>query len=91
MNFIERLPLSKGKNTIFMVIDKLTKYDHFLPLSHPFTNLIVAQQYLDNVYKFHKVPKSIILDRDKIFVSSFLQALLKHFGTKLHLSTTYHP
>ncbi|KAA3477621.1 reverse transcriptase [Gossypium australe] len=61
MDFIEGLPHSKGKNTILVVVDRLTKYGHFLTLSHPYTA----------VYKLHNASESIVSDRDKIFMSTF--------------------
>ena len=51
MDFIERLPKSFGKDVILVVVDRFSKYAHFVALSHPFTAANVAQVYLDNVFK----------------------------------------
>jgi hypothetical protein len=77
MDFIEGLPLSNKHDVILVVIDKLTKYAHFMALSHPFTALQVAQIYMSDVYKLHGLPESIISDRDRIFTSSVWQELFK--------------
>ncbi|GMI90520.1 hypothetical protein HRI_002721300 [Hibiscus trionum] len=71
MDFIEGLPLSKNFSSILVVIDKYTKYGHFLPLKHPFTAPDIASIYLDNIYKLHGSPKIAISDRDKVFTSLF--------------------
>jgi hypothetical protein len=71
MDFVEGLPKSQRFDTILVVIDKFTKYAHFVPLSHPFTTLTVAQAFVDNMYKLHGLPESIIFDRYKIFTSQF--------------------
>ena len=74
-----------------MVIDRLSKYTHFLPLSYPFISFSIAQSFLDNSYKLHGLPTSIVFDRDKIFTSNFQNELFKLLGTQLNLSTAYHP
>lgn len=69
MDFIEGLPKSNGKDSILVVIDRFTKYGHFLALSHPFTASTVAQLFLDHIFKHHRQPVSIVTNRDKIFTS----------------------
>jgi hypothetical protein len=69
MDFIEALPKSEGKDAIVVVVDKLTKYAHFIPMSHPFTTRTVVQLFINNVFKVHVLPLVIITDRDKIFTS----------------------
>ncbi|GKF02549.1 ty3-gypsy retrotransposon protein [Tanacetum coccineum] len=91
MDFIEGLPKSQGKNVIFVVVDRLSKYAHFIALSHPFTAHQVAQAFLDNVYKLHGMPESIESDRDKVFLGNFLTDLFKLLQVQLLRSTSYHP
>jgi len=83
--------LSQGYNVIMVVVDRLSKYAHFMPLKHPYTIASVAKCFLNNVVKLHGMPLSIISDRDKIFISSFWKSLFKLHGTALCYSSNYHP
>ncbi|KAJ4798340.1 polyprotein [Rhynchospora pubera] len=76
MDFITDLPLSKGRNVIMVIVDRLTKYGHFIALSHPYSASSVAQLFLDHVYKLHGAPTTIISDRDPIFTSNFWKELI---------------
>lgn len=91
LDFIEGLPKSKNFDTILVVIDKLTKYAHFICLSHPYTATTVAQAFLTNIYKLHGMPTVIISDRDRIFTSTLWQELFKLTETTLNMSSSYHP
>jgi hypothetical protein len=91
MDFVEGLPKSEGYTVIMVIVDKLTKFAHFLPLKHPYTAATVAQLFLDNIVKLYGIPSTIVSDRNKIFVSTFWQHLFKLYKVKLHLSTAYHP
>jgi transposase InsO family protein len=73
-----------------VVVDRLSKSAHFLPLKHPFTAKSVAEKFVEAIIKLHGMPKSIVSDRDSVFVSHFWQEFFKMSGTKLQLSSAYH-
>jgi len=91
MDFIEGLPRSGGKNCILVVVDKFSKFSHFVPLSHPFTAGVVAKTFMQQVYRLHGMPLSIISDRDRIFTSQLWQELFKLANVQLRMSSAYHP
>ncbi|XP_038972753.1 uncharacterized protein LOC103696780 isoform X1 [Phoenix dactylifera] len=91
MDFIEGLPWSKGKNVILVIVDRLTKYAHFLAISHPYTAGEVAALFVNQVARLHGMPRSIVSDRDPIFVSHFWHEFFKLQGTTLRMSSAYHP
>jgi hypothetical protein len=91
MEFITDLPKSTNKSVIMVVVDRLSKYAHFCTLQHPFTASKVAQIFMDQIFKLHGMPHSIVSYRDPTFTRIFWQELFKLQGTQLHLSIAYHP
>jgi len=74
-----------------VVVDRLSKAAHFIALAHPYSAATVAQAYLDNVFKLHGNPNSIVSDRDKVFTSEFWKEFFSLQGVALKLSSAYHP
>lgn len=73
MDFIEGLPTSFHYNCILVIVDKFSKYSHFIPVRHPYTAKKIAELFLHRYYKLHGMPQAIVSDRDPIFTSSFWQ------------------
>jgi hypothetical protein len=90
MDSVEALPKSEGKDTILVVVDKVTKYAHFISLSHSFTTNTIAQLFTDNVFKLHGLPLVIITNGNRI-TSQLWQDLFKSLNVKLRFGSAYHP
>ncbi|GJS20708.1 putative reverse transcriptase domain-containing protein [Tanacetum coccineum] len=92
MDFVTKLPKSSsGHDTIWVVVDRLTKSAHFLPIREDYKTEKLAKIYTNEIVARHGVPVSIISDRDGRFTSHLWQALQEALGTRLDMSTTYHP
>lgn len=91
MDFVEGLPNSHGKQFIFVVVDRLSKYAHSLSLSHPYTTLDVTTLFMDSIFKLHGLPTSITSDRDPIFISEVWTEFFSLQGVALNKSTAHHP
>ena len=92
MDFVSRFPRAKRRNdVIWVVVDRLTKSAHFLPMrmTQPVEEL--AQLYINEIVRLHGVPISIISDRDSRFTAKVWKGLQSAFGTQLKLSSAFHP
>nr|CAH67149.1 OSIGBa0122F23.6 [Oryza sativa] len=92
MDFITGLPrTSAGHDSIWVVVDRLTKVAHFIPVKTTYTGHKLAELYMARVVCLHGVPKKIVSDRGSQFTSKFWQKLQSELGTRLNFSTAYHP
>ncbi|GJZ95329.1 putative reverse transcriptase domain-containing protein, partial [Tanacetum coccineum] len=92
MDFVTKLPkTSTGQDTIWVIVNRLTKFAHFLPMKETDSIEKLTRQYLKEVVLRYGVPVSIISDRDSKFTYHFWQSLYKALGTQLDMSTAYHP
>ncbi|GJX38887.1 reverse transcriptase domain-containing protein [Tanacetum coccineum] len=92
MDLVTKLPRSSsGYDAIWVIVDRLTKSAHFLPIREDYKTEKLARIYINEIVARHGVPVSIISDRDGRFASHLWQALQEALGTKLHMSTAYHP
>ncbi|GJV06069.1 putative reverse transcriptase domain-containing protein [Tanacetum coccineum] len=92
MDFVTKLPRTqKGNDTIWVIVDRLTKSAHFLPMRETGPMGKLARLYLKEVVTRHGIPVSIICDRDPRFMSKFWKSFQKAMGTRLDMSMAYHP
>ena len=92
MDFVTGLlKLVKGHDAIWVIVDRLTKSSHFLPIKTTFSLDRLAQLYVMEIVRLHGVPISIVSDRDPRFTSKFWNSLHKAMGTKLDFSSAFHP
>lgn len=82
MDFIHHLPLSSGKSTIFVILDMLSKYAHFVATTHTYFTIRVARIFFDHVFKLHEMPYSIVWDRDPnlqvCFAKNYFDSMAQH-------------
>ena len=94
VDFVGPLPESQGFNTVMVVVDRLSKMRHYIPCKAGASGLdapSVARLFLDNVWKLHGLPLSVVSDRGSVFVSHFWTHLCALLGVRRKLSTAYHP
>jgi hypothetical protein len=89
LDFIEALPNSNGKEVTLVIVDRLTKYSHFLALSHPYSVEMIVQIILDTVVRLHGPPQEIS-NRDRTFTCNLYQQIFQSLNVKLKFSTAYH-
>ena len=91
LDFVEALPRVRGKTVILTVVDRFSKYCHFVPLAHPYTAESVTEAFFADIVRLHGVPQSMVSDRDPVFTSAFWRELMRLTGTKLQMTTAFHP
>jgi hypothetical protein len=82
LDFVDGLPPSTGKTTVMVVVDRLTKYAHFIALAHPYTAKKVSEVFIANVVRLHGMPTTMVSDRDPIFLSTFWKEFFTIQGTR---------
>lgn len=91
MDFITGLPHSHGADAILVVVDRFSNYGHFIALKLLYYAKRVAEKFVKEIVRLHGMHKTIVNDLDSIFLSNFWSELFRLHGTKLKMSTAYHP
>ena len=92
MDFITGLPRTRsGYDSIWVIVDRLTKVAHFIPVKTTYTSAKLAKIYMTRIVCLHGVPRSIVSDRGTQFTSKFWNQLHETLGTRLEFSTAFHP
>ena len=92
MDFVTHLPRTiRGHDTIWVIVDRLTNSAHFMAMNLRMSMAKLAQLYIKKIVRLHGVPSSIVSDRDPRFTSQFWQTLQSALGSKLTMSSAYHP
>ena len=91
VDFITKLPVSKGHDSILVVCDRFSKMSHFVAMTEKTTAEGLARLFRDNMWKLHGLPESVISDRGPQFAAGMMKELNKMLGIEMKLSTAYHP
>ena len=92
MDFVIGLPRTqKGNDSIWVIIDRLTKVAHFIPVKTTYGGATLARLYLKEIVRLHGISRRIVSDRGTQFTSKFWLSIQQALGTKLDFSTAYHP
>ena len=92
MDFIVGLPKTpEGLDSIWVIMDRLMKSAHFIPINIRYSLERLTSLYVSEIVRLHGMPSSMVSDRDPKFTFRFWETLHKALGTKLRLSSTYHP
>jgi len=91
VDFIMKLPLAQGYNSILVVVDRFTKMAHFVPTTEKTTAEGLARLFRDNVWQLHRLPESIISDRGLQFAAGLMRELNGLLGIETKLLTAFHP
>jgi transposase InsO family protein len=92
MDFITQLPRTHaGHDSVVVFVDRLTKMVNFVPTTTDMTAVQAAKLFVHHVWRLHGIPKEIVSDRDKLFTSNFWGEVMRMIGTKLCMSTAFHP
>ncbi|MCI31744.1 retrotransposon protein, partial [Trifolium medium] len=92
MDFVSGLPRTrKGHDSVWVVMDRLTKLAHFIPVNTTYKTHKYAELFMEQIVKLHGVPLSIVSDRDPRFTSRFWRPFQEAMGTRLKKSTSHHP
>ena len=92
MDFIIGLPLTaRIHDSIFVVVDTLTKSSYFIPMRMTYQEPDIARVFISEIVRLHGIPKKIISDRGSVFTRRFWTSFQEALGTQLNFSTTYHP
>ena len=88
---ITGFPKVQGRDCLYVMVDWLTKFAHFFAISFDYFAAQVAELFFREVFRLHKLPKTIVSDRDSRFTGAFWKELFKLLGTELATNTSYHP
>jgi hypothetical protein len=91
MDFVEGFPKVGGKSVILTVVNRFSKFAHFILVGHPYSAASVAKAFFDNIVRLHGFPTSIVSDRDPVFTSNLWTELFRLSGTRLCTSSAFHP
>jgi hypothetical protein len=92
LDFITRLPKNAKENdSIMVVVDKLSKAAHFIPVKSTFKAVNIAEIFMKEIFRIDGIPKMVISNRDAKFTGNFWKALFKGLDTQLNFSTAFHP
>ena len=91
MDFITRLPQVQGKDCIYVVVDRLTKFAHFFSIPSKYSATQVMKLFFREVFRLHGLPKTIVSDRDSRFMGGFWKEIFRLVAIELTHSMRYHP